>query len=296
MLDKTFHWSWITRDGHQDTSAHAAARFPYWSFTKTVIAICAMKLSDTGMVELDTHLDGEAYTLRQLLQHTAGIADYGQLADYHRDVAARQLPWPREKLLAAVKAKGTLFPPGEGWAYSNVGYMLAREHLESVSGRSFSSLLNELIIAPLGLQSVELATTQEQFASLHWQAAAQYHPGWVYHGCLTGTANDAAKILHALFSGELLSDKIREHMLVRYPLGGAIPGRPWTECGYSLGLMSGKIDQGKRAIGHSGAGPFCVNAVYHFPDRADPITVACFSEGIDEGLAEFYAARLASRG
>ena len=294
MSDKAFHWSWSTREGHQDASAQVTARFPYWSFTKTVIAICALKLSEIGVVELDTHLEGEAYTLRQLLQHTAGIADYGQIADYHRDVAAQQLPWPREKLLAAVREKGTLFPPGGGWAYSNVGYMLAREHIESASGQRFADLLEKLIVTPLGLQSVELATTQKQFASLHWQAAAQYHPGWVYHGCLTGTANDAAKILHALFSGELLSETLREQMLVRYPLGGVIPGRPWTECGYSLGLMSGKVEQGIRAIGHSGAGPFCVNAVYHFPDRDDPITVACFTKGADEGLAEFYATRLAN--
>ena len=31
-----------------------------------------------------------------------------------------------------------------------------------------------------------------------------------------------------------------------------------------------------RAIGHSGSGPFCVNAVYHFPDLPVPVTVAVF--------------------
>jgi hypothetical protein len=48
-----------------------------------------------------------------------------------------------------------------------------------------------------------------------------------------------------------------------------------------------------RAIGHSGAGPFCVNAVYHFPDASLPVTVATFTDGNEEGRAEFEAVRLA---
>ena len=45
-------------------------------------------------------------------------------------------------------------------------------------------------------------------------------------------------------------------------------------------------------MGHSGSGPFSVNAVYHFPDRSEPITVACFSDGTDEGVPEHEAGRL----
>ena len=84
-----------------------------------------------------------------------------------------------------------------------------------------------------------------------------------------------------------------EQMLSRRPLGEAIPGRPWTDCGYGLGLMTGSMGDIGRAIGHSGGGPFSVNAVYHFPDCDTPVTVACFTNGEDEGRAEFEAARLA---
>ncbi|WAT09128.1 serine hydrolase domain-containing protein [Rouxiella badensis] len=295
MADKIFNWCSISLSGRRETSALPNARFPYWSFTKTVIAICALKLSEAGVIDLDAPLAGEAFTLRQLLMHTAGLNDYAQIAEYHRDVAANQLPWPRERLLKAVLAQGPLFTPGNGWCYSNVGYMLAREHIEAVSGKPFAHWVAEFISLPLELHSVELATTQAQFATLHWKAAAHYHPGWVYHGCLIGTASDAASILHALFCGKLVSTATREQMLMRYPLGGAIEGRPWTECGYALGLMSGRVADGVRAIGHSGAGPFCVNAVYHFPDSEDPMTVACFTEGSHEGVAEYYALNLLRR-
>ena len=292
MPETEFHAYWIA-GGSKGEIGDFTARFPYWSFTKTVIAICALKLCENGMIDLDARLDDETYTLRQLLNHTAGLADYCALPEYRRDVAADEKPWPREELLGAVLAKGPLFAPGEGWSYSNVGYMLAREQIEAASGLSFARLVTDLVCQPLGLTSVELATTRAQFSRVYWKAAKHYHPGWVYHGCLIGTARDAARLLHGLFSGKLLSAAIFEQMLSRHALGGAISGRPWTECGYSLGLMTGSMGDIGRAIGHSGGGPFSVNAVYHFADRDIPVTVACFTGGEDEGRAEFEAARLA---
>jgi len=47
------------------------------------------------------------------------------------------------------------------------------------------------------------------------------------------------------------------------------------------------------AIGHSGAGPGSVCAVYHFADRPTPCTVAAFAAGEDEGKPEHEAVRLA---
>ncbi|WP_369789924.1 serine hydrolase domain-containing protein [Rouxiella sp. WC2420] len=298
MMQEEYHWSWITRSGLNASSADHNIRFPYWSFTKSVIAVCALKLSENGSLNLDAFLQGQKYTLRQLLQHTAGVADYGQLSDYHHDVAANLPPWSRDKMLDAVLANDPLFLPGEGWSYSNVGYMLARERIEEVAGKSFAELVAEFITTPLGLKSVEVATTQLQFSTLHWPAAASYHPGWVYHGCLIGTAHDAASILDALFNKKIFRNNhatgsTLQQMLEHYPLGGALAGRPWTKCGYALGLMSGEVGGGQRAIGHSGGGPFCVNAVYHFPDCADPVTVSCFAKGTDQGSAELFATRLA---
>lgn len=290
------HSFWTSTDGRIGAQGDASLLFPYWSFTKTAIAICALKLYERGKLDLDSRTDGERYTLRQLLNHTAGLADYSALADYHRAVAADEEPWVREKLLAATLAKGPLFAPGEGWSYSNVGYMLAKERIEAASGQGLDVLVQEIVCQPLNLKNVELATTREHFQRIHWRRALSYHPGWVYHGCLTGTAEDAARLLHGLFHGRLLGADALKQMLQRIPLGGALDGRPWTECGYGLGLMIGNMGAAGRAIGHSGSGPFSVNAIYHFPDRLPPITVASFSNETTEGRAEFEAATLALAG
>ncbi|MGZ2258108.1 hypothetical protein [Roseobacter sp. A03A-229] len=61
------------------------------------------------------------------------------------------------------------------------------------------------------------------------------------------------------------------------------------------GLMSGDVGEAGRAIGHSEGGPFSVHAVYHFPDRPDSLTVACFTTGRYEGVPEFAAIKIAQQ-
>jgi hypothetical protein len=102
--------------------------------------------------------------------------------------------------------------------------------------------------------------------------------------------------LHEVLSGRLLGPEALAQMFERWTrLDGPTPGRPWTEHGYAVGLMTGRMAGAGRAIGHSGGGPGCVSAVYHFPDLARPVTVACFTDGEDEGAPEFEAADIALR-
>ena len=285
-------FSHLVTDADPDPGAGAdtAARiFPYWSFTKTVIAISALRLVEEGRIGLDAPLAGYDFSLRQLLNHRAGLPDYHSLPDYNRAVAADDDPWPADHLLAATLAQGRLFAPGQGWSYSNIGYMLAHDLVAERAGAPFAQIVKAMVCDVIGLDSIELATTRQDFARVHWPGARHYHPGWVYHGCLTGSAADAARLLHGLMTGRLLRAETLGQMMTPHPLGGAIAGRPWTECGYGLGLMIGRWGPSGRAIGHSGGGPFSVNAIYHLPDLKRPVTVASFAEGRDEGVAEIAA-------
>lgn len=269
--------------------------FPWWSFTKTVLAICALRLVEEGRLDLDTSRPGKPYTLRHLLQHRAGVRDYGSVKAYHNAVAQNDIPWSREHLLDAVDADRLDFPPGTGWAYSNIGYLFVREAIEEATGLPLAVALREVVLEPLRASSARLATTPSDFREVVWPAVRTYDPRWVYHGCLIGTPIDAAKVLHGLFRSQILQSATLRTAMERYNLGGALPGRPWTACGYGLGLMSGRMRDSGRAIGHSGGGPFCVNAVYHFPDLLHAITVATFTDGVDEGAAETEAARIATQ-
>lgn len=294
MSDQELHTYWMAASGQEGGDHLPSARFPYWSFTKTAISVCALRLVEAGALSLDTPLVGQSYSLRNLLGHTSGLPDYGTLKDYHAAVARGDVPWSREELLEATFKQGLLFDPGKGWSYSNLGYLFVRDTIEAATAKSLGTVIYEFISKPLGLETIKFWGTLAQSSDLHWDAAAGYDPNWVYHGCLVGSAPDATRLLHALFGDSLLRPETLNIMLKnRTHLGGAIFGRPWKQCGYALGLMSGEMSNAGRAIGHTGGGPFSVNAIYHFPDLPNPVTVATFTHGSDEGVAEFAAARIA---
>lgn len=286
MQNRSLHSAWIEADGTVNSAGAASALFPWWSFTKTVTAVGALRLTAEARLDLDTAVLGKPYTLRQLLQHRAGVPDYGSLRAYRDAVARNDTPWSRERLLSAVGADRLSFQPGAGWAYSNVGYMFVREVIETATSLPLGAALEELVLRPLGVRSVRFATAISDFADVFWPDLGDYDPRWVYHGCLIGTPTDAAIVLDAVFRGRLLPPGLLASMLQRHELGGAVPGRPWTACGYGLGLMSGQMGKAGRAIGHTGGGPHSTNAVYHFPDLASPVTVATFAQGEDQGAAE----------
>ena len=295
MQTRSFHSAWIMTEETGGSAGAASSLFPWWSFSKTVIAICALRLVEQGQLELDALRPNRAYTLRQLLQHRAGVPDYGALEAYHEAVGRNDVPWSRERLLTAVRADRLDFPPATGWAYSNVGYLFVRDAIEEATGLYLAAALQKLVLAPLQVRSVRLAVTPSDFSKVFWPAVRTYDPGWVYHGCLIGTPIDAARLLHGLVHGRILKSATLRAMMERHELGGAVASRPWTVCGYGLGLMTGRMGKAGTAIGHSGGGPGCVNAIYHYPDLAVPVTVATFTNGEDEGAAEVEAMSIALR-
>ncbi len=262
-----------------------AARHPWWSLTKTAIAAAALRLAERGRLDLDA--PRPVATLRQMLGHTAGLPDYGTLDGYHAAVAAREAPWTRGELMARLAPAD---PPGTGWRYSNVGYLLVREAVEAASDAPLADVLAREIAVPLGLRATRLVEDTASFDALHGMAGTGYDPGWVFHGCLAGPADEAVRFLDGLLDGALVGPASLAAMLRRRPVAGTWPGRPWTEAGYGLGLMTGRMGAAGPAIGHSGAGPHGGCAVYRF--AATGRTVACFSDAPGEALPEAAAAAL----
>ena len=266
---------------------------PWWSFSKTVLAAAALHLVAQGHLPLDRPLSGREYTLRHLLQHRAGLPDYGGWQAYHQAVADGEPPWPVAEVRRRMDADSSHYPPGSGWRYSNIGYLEVRQVIEAVTGSSLAQALQQLVFAPLGLteDGVGLARVPADLADTAWGNAQAYHPGWVYHGLVVGPAAAAASLLAQLMGGALLPSALLAAMCERYPLPG--PVRGWQQPGYGLGLMIDAASTAGSAYGHTGQGPGSSAAVYHFPDRDPPRTVAVFAAVADEGRVEEMARRLA---
>ncbi len=268
---------------NSDSLVEQNALLPWWSFTKTILAAAVLILVGQNRLDLDEPIARRQYSLRNLLQHTSGLPDYGNLAEYHAAVTAGEEPWPRDELLGRLDANTLLFAPGESWAYSNVGYLFVREILEMTMQMPLDAALRALIFEPLGTPAAFIATVPDHLDKTVWGNKRGYHPGWVYHGLAIGPASSSAHVLERLLYGPVLSSDLRQQLLATISLGRRFAGRPAVAPGYGLGLMIDSQSSLGRMIGHTGQGPGSTMAVYSFPDLARPRTLSVFapSDGAD---------------
>jgi D-alanyl-D-alanine carboxypeptidase len=273
------------RDLEKMTPLEQQDRFYIYSTTKSLIATMILRLVEGEYLQLDTpaqdylpQLDlDKPVTLRQLLNHTGGVPDYGCLTAYFEDLKADpKHPWDSRRFLAETLSKGLLFEPGEGWAYSNIGYLLLRQVIEWVLNTSLRKAFYEHFFIPLGLNSFVAQNLADAHVltpgysalfspdkSLH-DVRALYHPGWVSHGVVIAAASDLASINDAIFSGQLLGPKSRAAMLEAIPV--QVKHSLFQQPGYGLGVMIDTASRFGIMAGHGGGGPGYSAGFVHLPD------------------------------
>ncbi|MBQ3487764.1 MAG: GNAT family N-acetyltransferase [Clostridia bacterium] len=96
----------------------------------------------------------EGVTVRHLLNHTSGIPDYFDDADWFIDLWKKEQRVPGNdeilRFLQETKAK-PYFAPGEGLEYSNTGYNLLALLVERLSGVPYEEFLQRNIFEPAGM-------------------------------------------------------------------------------------------------------------------------------------------------
>ncbi len=241
------------------------------SNSKSFTIVVLMQLQEEGLLSFDDLLsdwlpeyaaeipNGEVITLFQLANHTSGIWDYGDAIIGEAANNPDQLEesyTPQELIQYAIDNGAPDFAPGEGWNYSNTGYILLGLIAESASGQSLSELYQERIFEPLGLDSAVLIEGVPQEGELTTQGYWWTEDGtrlnttnWnVSQGWAAGgnamTAEDLAVYLKALASGELFQD------LASLEQMKAFNDDSLYEVGASYGL--GIMDFGNGYIGHEG--------------------------------------------
>jgi CubicO group peptidase (beta-lactamase class C family) len=144
-------------------------RFHLGSDTKAMTALLAAILVEEGKIGWDSTVaasfpelaDGmdaglRRVTLEQLLSHTSGIAPddaafeerLGKALSADGNLDEMRYALVRSSVHQPLKAE-----PGAGFAYSNMGYVLAGAMLERAGGKSWEQLMTERVFAPLGLAS-----------------------------------------------------------------------------------------------------------------------------------------------
>lgn len=257
--------------------------FEIGSVSKQFTACGVLMLSEEGKLTLDDpvgkHLPEapekwRALTLRQLLSHTSGLKDTMQALDD-----------PKFRARDYEKKMGSLpfdFEPGTSWSYSNMGYNLAAEVIEKVSGERMADFLKKRVFDPLKMTHTRYTNPEAVVKNRACGYAgtpgkvlnisASYPETALGAGTLMSTVDDMAKWDQAILTGKILSDKSRKEWVTPIRVGD-------TEYPYGLGWFVTQ-DRGRPLWEHGGntMGFSCSN--FLIPEEKASIIVLSNMAGI----------------
>lgn len=144
-------------------------RFRIASVAKAFNAYVAVKLAEDGALALDTMLRdlipgvlpaAESVKLRELLQHTSGLAEYIEAPEFGKRLNADPAAYlsPTE-LTGFVRDAPLEFAPGSKYHYSDTDNIAAGLMEEEASGLPYEQLLQRRVFGPLRMRDSSLPRT-----------------------------------------------------------------------------------------------------------------------------------------
>jgi D-alanyl-D-alanine carboxypeptidase len=206
------------------------------SITKTFTSAAILRLAEHGRLTLRapvaSYLPGayrralraDGYdpgriTVRMLLQHTAGLFDYAAADTYLQALLADpEHSWSRIEQLRFAMAQGDpVAPPGRRYSYSDTGYILLGQIVESVSGRPQAAAYRQLLrLGRLGVGATYFETLEpkpraagrqahQYFGDLDTTVVLDPSHDLYGGGGLVSTAADLNRFHRALFEGRVIT-------------------------------------------------------------------------------------------
>jgi len=267
--------------------------FQTGSVGKQFTATAIMMLVEAGKLGLDDSLvhffpEGagvwRGITIRHLLTHTSGIADYGGEEDIMgKGVIDFRRDYTEDELIQRFVTMKADFAPGAKWSYSNTGYVILGILIHRITGQFYGDMLQERIFKPLGMTSTRIINEADIIK--HRSAGYKLVKGeirnqdWVApslnttaDGALYTTISDLAKWDGALYTDRLLKRESFNAMWtpVRLNDGSTYPyGFGWKVAPY----------HGHRLVAHGGAWQGFTMHIARFID--DHLSIVVFTN-LDE--------------
>lgn len=273
------HERWYGSAGAADTETgrqrEPQERFRIGSATKAFTAAVVLQLVGEGRLSLDDTVEKwlpglvqNTITIRQLLNHTSGIFNYGNDPEFFKLGMGdawfehRYDVHTPEELVKIGLRNPPSFEPGQGFGYSNTNYFLAAMIVEKLTGRPLAEELDSRIIRPLGLSGTYLPGTDTTISGPHpVHYSTLFIPGGKVHdasdadqsfawaaGGVVSTTGDLQVFFRALLGGHLLPAAEQRELLTTVETSGWIPNTR-----YGLGVFSQTLPCGVTVWGGGGA-------------------------------------------
>ena len=256
------------------------------SAAKMYMGAAILQLHEQGKISLDApitqylpekfsrYIDKAAtVSVRNVLSHTSGIADYLESPVYITYVL--QHPgylFTSEELLGYITNKNQQFTPGSRFEYSNTNFLILALIADAITG-DHTALIRQKILAPLGLTNTfyrnikghpalvnsyldRFSTGVVENVSQLQQVSITFSKG---DDGIIATPFDAINFLRALMEGRLLADSSLKQMMAWV---NNSDGKPI----YGMGLYHVHYN-GLDGYGHGGAGAGAGCGLYYFPAK-----------------------------
>ncbi|MEU8437861.1 serine hydrolase domain-containing protein [Streptomyces sp. NPDC029216] len=247
------------------------ARFRVGSVTKTFSTVVLLQLVDEKKIELDTpvnhYLPGllpdDRITVRHLLSHRSGLADYTN-AMFDKTVpgfeAVRNRVFGYQELVDLSLAEPRTAEPGASYQYSNTNFVVVGMLIEKATGKPVAKEYDRRIIKPLKLRDTAYVHPGTEIKGLHTHGyltpdeagaplvdSTEQTVSWAQSaGAMISTPADLSTFMSALVSGRLVAPELLDEMLVMTPTDAT------KTRFYGLGLRRYDLSCGTSVYGHTG--------------------------------------------
>ena len=288
-------------------------RMPSGSIGKTYVAAVALQLVEQGVVQLDAKVstwlgdepwflrlpNADELTLRILLSHTGGITDHAFASDEFVEWAKtssaagkRDTYLQPRQLLEFVLDREPLFEVGQGFNYTDTGYILAGIAMQEASGRTYYDLLNEFFLDRLAF-TFTLPADRRALPDL---AQGYAHESSRFFGTPLEMVEDGLMVLNPLtewtggglinnpkdlvrwakllYEGDAIDgeDELKQLLKIGY-----IQSQDQPTDGYGLGVAIRKTQYGM-SYGHGGFFPGYNSRMLYFPDHGIAVAMQINSD------------------
>jgi CubicO group peptidase (beta-lactamase class C family) len=275
IYQKNFGYSNI-ENGVKNSSE---TKYRIGSISKTFTATIIMKLIEEGRVALDSKLvdyypqipNASKITIEHLLQHRSGIPNFIEVEDYMEWSIDKQT---KKELLGRIISGGTSFEPDEAFQYSNSNYVLLTYIAEDITEKSFSDLLNDIIVIPCNLKNTYVGEAiksgnGEAYSyvklSLGWKKLSETDMSVPQgSGFIVSTPFDLNLFLHCLFSEKIVNKRSLNKMLD-------------LKDNFGLGLLQVPF-YGEIGYGHTGGIDGFQSNAFYFPESK--VSISLIENGV----------------
>ncbi|MEO0498198.1 MAG: serine hydrolase domain-containing protein [Pseudomonadota bacterium] len=255
-------------------------RFYLASVGKPMVAAALLSAHEQGLIQLAdaakdhlqhlpeaSQLDGfKNVTVRQLLNHTSGLAEYLDDDFMSQSLAKPKHRWTSRQALTFATPYSKAFPAGTDFAYNNTNYVLLGEMLAGLDG-SLPASLSKRVFGPSKMQSASVGADPKSsnLARGYDQNRDVSHIGWnsvLGDGAVVASARDLHLFARGLFRGGLFGSASL------WEMEGTPPG---PADNHGLGIAMDKDETG-RYLGHDGS-YFGFEAEFRFYPEEDLLLI-----------------------